>query len=167
MAQRVLRHLVLAAVVQIALGGSASAQQATMDITGRWLFETGKFDTSEYRDGCIMTGEIMIRSTPVSSLHSCTFTIETICKQAGREAEYYRVRQSCTAMKTGAKVMIASKITQIEETRLRGEVVPLTGYSADMFDLTLSPNGVEMTGHQHDVVRRVPARFWRDLELVS
>ena len=114
-----------------------------------------------------MSGEIMIRSTPVSSLHSCTFTIETVCKQEGREAEYYRVRQTCTAMKTGAKVTIASKITQIEETRLRGEVVPLTGYTADMFDLQLSPNGVEMTGHQHDLVRRVPARFWRDLELVS
>jgi hypothetical protein len=36
-----------------------------------------------------------------------------------------------------------------------------------MFDLNLLSSGVEMTGEQYDAVRRVTARFWRDLELVS
>jgi hypothetical protein len=168
MAHQVFRHLVPATLVLIACHGAASAQRASgPDITGRWLFQTGKFDTLEYRDGCVMSGEITIRSTPSSSVHACSFTIETLCKQDGREAEYYRVQQSCAATKIGAKVMIASKIDAIVETRLDGRPVRLGGYTADMFDLELLSGGNEMTGHQYDAVRRVPARFWRDQELVS
>jgi hypothetical protein len=167
MAYPVFRHLVSATLVLIACQGVATAQHAVPDITGRWLFQTDKFDTLEYVDGCVMSGEIAIRSTPSSSLHACSFTIETTCRQEGREAEYYRVQQSCAATKIGAKVAITSKIDRIDETRLDGRIVRLSGYTADMFDLELSSNGLEMTGHQYDTVRRVPARFWRDQELVS
>jgi hypothetical protein len=145
----------------------AEAQTARPDITGRWLFETGKFDTFEYSDGCIMSGEMTIRSTPAASFYACSFTIETICKQDGREAEYYRVRQACSASRTGGKLSISSKIEKIEETRLNGQPASLAGYTADMFYLSPSPNGIEMTGQQFDAVRRTSARFWRDQELVS
>ena len=145
----------------------ADAQTAAPDITGRWRFETGKFDTFEYSDGCLMSGEMTIRSTPTANYYACSFTIETMCKQNGREAEYYRVRQTCSAAKTLGKLAISSKIEKIEETRLNGQPASLTGYTADMFYLSPSPNGIEMTGQQFDVVRRTPARFWRDRELVS
>lgn len=163
-----MKHLAASALAVALIGGSpAASQAAASDINGRWVFQTGKFDTIEFSDGCMMSGEMTIRSTQASSVHACSFKIETVCKQQGREAEYYRVKQSCSATTKGPRIAISSRIEEIEETRMDGRIVRLTGYTADMFDLLLSTNGVEMTGQQFDAVRRVPARFWRDKELVS
>jgi hypothetical protein len=167
MAHPVFRRIAFATLVLTVTQSAASAQTAVPDIAGRWMFETGKFDTIEYADGCAMAGEITIQSTPSPNLYRCSFRIETVCRQQGREAEYYRVHQTCSASRVAGKVAISSRIETIEETRLNGKIARLTGYTADMFDLNLSPGGAEMKGHQFDAVRRVPARFWRDQELVS
>jgi hypothetical protein len=156
----------LALIAALAVPPAAS-QSSAPGIAGQWMFETGKFDTAEYPEGCVMTGDITIQSTPAANLYRCSFRIETVCRQQGREAEYYRVHQTCSASRVAGRVAISSRIEAIEETRLDGKTAKLTGYTADMFDLTLSASGAEMTGHQFDAVRRVPARFWRRQELVS
>lgn len=142
---------------------SADAQTGKDDITGFWLFQTRTFE-----DGCVMNGAITFRATSITNAYACSFTNETLCRLDGDEVEYWRVRESCSAQRRDARLLVSSKIEEIAEVRFEGEQAGnAPGYMPDMFDVTLSRTLVEMNGVLFDQKRRIPVRLWRDAERLS
>ena len=146
----------------LAAAPAISAQATKHDVAGRWLFQTSGFD-----EGCTMGGTVDFRPTNQRGAYACAFVIETHCTSFGREAEYWRVKESCSAAMKDGQLSIVSKVDQIEETRVGGAPARLPGYTADMFNVKPSADFKEMIGQQSDRTRRTTVRFWRDAERLS
>lgn len=140
----------------------APAAALADDIQGKWTYETDKFD-----DNCKITGDVSFTPT-TKDAYACRFTSTQTCLGSTPATDKPPVsvtmaQQSCTATLTKDKLDITSQVERIAKRTVDGK--PATedwGYYADNFSLTLTKSGQEMTGDQHDEVRKLAVRFWRD-----
>lgn len=152
--------------ILIGLAQTAIGQQGAPDLSGPWRFQSGTFDGD-----CTMSGGITLQPAATAGSYSCSMIVETHCRN-GEDGlyEYWRVKESCTAKQTGQRVQISGKIVRVEEASMFGEKLTgseLATYVPDSFELTIQPGAGEMNGHMVDRLRRVPARVWREEDLVS
>ncbi|MBB35204.1 MAG: hypothetical protein CME88_07410 [Hirschia sp.] len=106
-------------------------ETGTVDISGSWTFETGK-----YNSACTIRGRMYIYPKGQDGMHACEFTTFEKCPDLSAE-----VKQSCSAsVINGDQVVITSEIISIEDQS------PFAyGYAPDNWSLTIRSSD-EMTG---------------------
>jgi len=154
-----MRALAAFVALMIASAGQAHAD----DIAGGWLFETSKFEGD-----CLIKGTMTFRPTGLKNAYSCEFESEQICGPQNQNL-YIRVKQTCTAQRIGRQVAIKSSVLSVVERRpaVPPGVDANAFYLADNFIVTLSRSLLEMVGGHYDEQRKLAARFWREIDLIS
>jgi hypothetical protein len=150
---------VVAAAIMMVSAAPATAD----DIGGSWLFETSTFEQD-----CLIKGTMTFRPTGLRNAYACEFESEQICGPLNGDL-YIRVKQTCTAQRIGRQVAIKSAVLDVVERRPAAPpgVDPDALYLADNFIVSLSKSLLEMVGGHYDEQRKLAARFWREIDLIS
>lgn len=157
----------LAAVALASLSATPVIAQSDKpdDISGAWRFQTVLFDGD-----CTMSGAVRFSPAKAAGTFNCALIVETHCRTRDDQLyEYWRVKETCGAKKTGKQVIIQARIDRIESAQWLGKELAKderANYSPDDFTLTLT-NPDEMRGLLHDRVRRVAVKVWRETEKLS
>ncbi len=107
---------------------------AAHDISGSWVFETGKYN----QGACHITGIMTIAPSDVPRQYTCEFT--TFEKCTGVTGLYGEIEQVCTLRVQGNQAAFVSQISNIAEQRPYAY-----DYAPDDWRLTIQ-SGDEMTG---------------------
>lgn len=133
-------HLYLALAAGLAFASSALAAAQPANINGAWTFRAGRFP-----NGCAMSGELKL--TPAGKdAFTCTLSTHEVCPDIAGGA-----KQSCTAMRKGAKLSVKSKVLSVDPT--------FSNYYPDNFELDIV-SGAYMKG-QLNSAGKAPAEFFR------
>ena len=154
------RPLRIAIAAAGALGVMAAIPARADDLSGKWLFDTSKFEGD-----CMIKGVITFTPTQTANSYSCVFVSEQVCGPQ-RQNLYIKVQQNCTATKIGSQVAVKSAVDHILEVKPKEFAGGVT-YLADNFIVTMSKSRTEMLGGHYDEQRQLKAHFWRDVELIS
>jgi hypothetical protein len=159
-------------LAQLALAPLAAAQSpppapaperpaANHTPVGRWKFETGMVNLN-----CKLSGEMQVLKAAQTGLYSCQFVAVQSC--TGNPPLEFKVQQTCIATQTGKQVTITSKVQNILSVKPEAMFPTVKrGYAADNFEVTLNPDGSQMTGMFHSL-NQASVRFWHpNSDLVS
>ncbi|MCG8443223.1 MAG: hypothetical protein MI723_15585 [Caulobacterales bacterium] len=118
------------------LGAPAPAQSPgeEADITGLWAFEADPINAA-----CRFWGEATITAGPEPGRYQCQLVANDVCPTLWS----HRATQSCVALRDGDKLVIESRITQVEPDT--------NNYAPDDFELTII-DGALMTGTLHSAM---------------
>lgn len=144
------------AFAALCLGAPALAQApAKVTSEGRWELQTARYAT-----GCSITGFMTIKRAGKNNVASCSFESVEFCP--GSPTVSNRVKQTCTAKITGAKVEIISRIEKVVATTPADRLARVrTTYVPDHFTVSLNADGSEMTGKFYSGVELVVEAFVR------
>lgn len=101
------------------------------DISGSWVFETGKYN----RGTCSLSGRMTIKPTNAENQYTCEFTTFEKCP-----GQYGEVEQACDLLVDGQQAAFVSEIVRIAKQTPRPY-----DYAPDDWRLTIKSND-EMLG---------------------